>query len=243
MDSKLYLLVCEGPTDILILNKISEKISKDTNTHIQIRELSPQKDATTNRYPNHGWEEVKRWCELYGKSTGITNPFAALSAKQKSWKAQIALAKANGLIIQMDTDIVSFIKDLNPPYSGSTKKARKNFAKKAILQWLEEEILPENIYLLLSTSCSETWILATYDRLHDVFSDLNEHFDYEDIQNVLEYLFNLEYASYVDQVTGKKKLVKDLNVYNTYAKRIADNLEKVCLECEEAEKLQLYLKS
>ena len=270
MGDKLYLLVCEGPTDILVIDKIAKKISEDINTTIRIRELSPQKDATTNRYPSHGWKEVRRWCKVYGKTIDVDdNPFAIL-AQKKNWKTLLKTSNAHGLIIQMDTDIVQYITDLTPNYRGTTKNERKRFAKKAILNWLGEDTLPTEIYLLLSTTSTETWILATHDRVESVFDDLpnNRHlaklkkikwfnpvkqltlidynyqwiefckksnFDYEDIEDVIERLFTLGYCSYIDNETGKKKFSK--SKYMPYAQKIVDNLEKVCLECEEADKL------
>lgn len=235
MASKLYLLVCEGPTDILVIDKIAKKISENIDDTIQVRELSPQKDATTNRYPSHGWEEVKRWCKVYGKTIDAgDNPFAIL-AKKRNWRALVKTSNAHGLIIQIDTDIVQYITDLIPIYHGSTKNERKRFAQKAILNWLGEDTLPNEVYLLLSTSSTETWILATHKRIESVFNDLPTNFDYEDIEDVVERLFTLGYLSYIDKSTGKKKFSK--SNYTPYAKRIIDNLEKVRAECEETEKL------
>jgi hypothetical protein len=238
MSSSLYLLVSEGPTDILVIDKIAKKIAKDQNKQIEIRELSPQKDATTNRYPSHGWEEVRRWCRLYGNTTNMQpNSFEAIAAKRKSWKQQIAIANADGLIIQIDTDIVEYIEDLTPKFSGSTKRSRKNFAQKALLHWLGEATTPNKIYFLLSTSSTETWILAAHDRAEEVFNDLPSGFDFEDIQDVIERLFKLGYASYIDPETQKQKLKKDLNTYKHHAIKIVDNLTRVRSECEEVKKL------
>jgi len=235
MANKLYLLVCEGPTDILVIDKIAKKISENISNSVNIREISPQKDATTNRYPNHGWEAVKRWCKLYGRSIVETgDPLIDFAAKRKSWKAELAISQANGLIIQIDTDIVQYITDLIPNYSGTTKKSRKSFAKKAILNWLGETTKPDEIYLLLSTTSTETWILATHDRIESVFNDLPNDFDFEDIENVIERLFTLGYASYIDS-QGKEKLSK--SDYRPYAQKIIDHLDKVRLECEEVEKM------
>ena len=103
------------------------------------------------------------------------------------------------------------------------------------MNWLGEDTLPTEIYLLLSTTSTETWILATHDRVENVFNDLPDNFDYEDIDDVIERLFSLGYLSYIDTVTEKQKLSK--RNYMPYAQKIVDNLRKVRLECEEAEKL------
>lgn len=243
MSDKIYLLVCEGPTDIQVINKIAKKISATMNDNIIIRELAPQRDQTTRRYPNHGWEEVRKWCKLYGKSDFTDeNPFARL-AQQKNWQALIKASGAEGLIIQMDTDIAQYIDDITPPFTKSTKRARKKFCQKSILTWLGLSDISDNIYFLLSTYSTETWILSTYDRDNLVFNDLEENFDFECIDNSVERLISLGNNSYIDQDTGKEKLVKNLDIYQTYSNNIANNLEKVRSECEEAEKFCSMLES
>jgi len=239
--SKKYLLVCEGPTDIIVIKKIAKKISEVINSEIIIQELSPRRDATTKRYPEHGWEEVKQWCKLYGKnSDNNDNPFAIL-ARSKSWEAQLTISNADALIIQMDTDIVSYITDLATEYSGISKQSRKRFAKNAILSWLGEDTLPSNIYLLLSTQSTETWLLATHERTETIFSSLPDNFDFEDIENIIELLcnLNLTYICYDDN--GRTKLSK--NNYQSYSQRIVNNLQKVRNECEEAENFCSFLEN
>jgi len=236
---KKYLLVCEGPTDILVIKKIARKVSEIIKTEIFIQELSPQRDATTRQYPEHGWVEVRQWCKVYGNNIDTDeNPFAIL-AKKRSWKAQLAITGADALIIQMDTDIVDYITDFGNQYNGSTKRSRKNFAKKAILHWLGESRLPENIYLLLTTYSTETWLLATYERTERVFSNLPENFDFENLDNVIELLCNLGLECYTED--GRKKLSK--NHYMSYAEQIVNNLRKVRAECEEAENFCNFLEN
>jgi len=235
-DKKLYLLVSEGPTDIWVIKEIAKEISNTISNNIEIRELSPQRDATSGRYPDHGWKEVRNWCKLYGNSTESTgDAIMDFAAKRKNWRAEIALSRADALIIQIDTDIVQFITDIIPMYSGTTKVERKGFVRNAILKWLDEDNVPQELFLLLSTYSTETWVLATHQRIEEVFNDLPSDFDFEDIENVLERLFTLEYESYIDPNSGNQKLTK--NKYKNYAKKISENLEKVRSECEEAEKL------
>jgi hypothetical protein len=239
MSSLTYLLVSEGPTDILVIKEIANKISKDTSREIIIQELSPQRDATTNSYPNHGWKEVKRWCSVNGNNIEeVDSPFAVF-AKHKHWRNHIAFA--DGLIIQIDTDIAEYIDDMIPSYSGDTKNTRKNFCKKALLKWLGEMHKPEEIYFLLSTHSTENWVLATHARTEAVFNDLSNTFDFEEITNVVDRLGSLGYTTYVDPSSGKTKLSKDLKLYSTYAKKIKNNLIKVRQECEEAERFYQML--
>lgn len=236
---KKYLLVCEGPTDILVINKIAKKISQSVDVEIEIQELSPQRDATTKRYPNHGWEEVRQWCRLYGTSNIASNSIEALAAKNKNWRTQVALSRAEAIIIQMDTDIVSYITDLATAYAGTTKQARKRFAQNAIVNWLGESSLPDSIYLLLSTQSTETWLLATHERTEEVFSNLSDNFDFEDIDNVIELLCSLNFQCYDD---GNRKKLSKKN-YEPYAMKIIENLQKVRSECDEAENFCTFLEN
>ena len=237
---KKYLLVCEGPTDILVINKIAKKISQSADVQIEIQELSPQRDATTRRYPNHGWEEVRQWCRLYGTSIDITsNSIEALAAKDRNWRTQLALSGAEAIIIQMDTDIVSYITDLATSYAGTTKQARKGFAQNAILNWLGESSLPDSIYLLLSTQSTETWLLATHERTEEVFSNLSDNFDFENIDNVIELLCSLNFQ-YICYDEGNRKKLSKSN-YTPYAMKIIENLQKVRRECDEVEKFCTFL--
>jgi hypothetical protein len=234
--SKKYLLICEGYTDILVIKEIAKHIDSD----IIIQELSPQRDATTRRYPEHGWEEVRQWCRLYGKSLDVdSDSFEALAAKSKSWKAQVDIASADGLIIQMDTDIVEYITDLAHSYNGTTKQARKRYAEKSVLKWLGEETKPDEIYLLLTTYSTETWLLATYERTNDIFNSLPNNFDFENVENVVDLLCSLGLECY--QKGNITKLSK--KGYHIYAARIVENLQNVRRECEEANNFCNFLES
>jgi len=235
MEKLLFLLVCEGPTDILAIDKIAKEISQRIDKDIEIRELSPRRDATTSRYPDHGWEEVRQWCKLYGNTlNNSSNTLEALAARSKNWKALVSMSNANALIIQIDTDIVEYIDEIEPKYGGATKKARKNFVQKAILQWLGEDTIPKKAFLLKSTYSTETWLLATFDKDNTVFNDLADGFDFEEIEDVNQRLFALGFANYIDE-KGKQKLRK-IN-YDNYAVQIASNIDKVREECEEADLL------
>lgn len=243
METIKYLLVTEGPTDFIILKRISNIVSKYTGKNIEFVELSPQKDETTNRYPNHGWKEVRNWCRLYGKNIdNLPNEFVKIAAKNKNWKILVKLANARGIIIQIDTDIVEYIDELNVKYRGSNKLSRKKFCEKAILDWLGEDNLVENLYLIKSTYCTETFILATYPRTNDIFNDLPTSFDYEDVIDVIPRLIKLGFDSYITE-DGVEKLSKDLELYKKYSNAIEQEFENVKLECQEINLLCKELES
>lgn len=239
--SAVYLLVCEGFTDSLVIDKIAKKLGQKLGKSIEIRPIAPQRDATTSRVEDFGWENVRQWCQIYGNSQNIElNSLEALAASRKNWKPLISFSGASGLIIQIDTDIVEQIGDIRPLYSGSTKKARKKFIEKAIITWLGEQDLPTEIFILASTHSTETWILATYDRSNGIFNDLDENFDFEDIQDATNRLLKLGYKCHPE---NEKKINKHESFYIDYANNIAAKITKVRSECEEVEKLCKKLES
>lgn len=73
-DAKVFLLVCEGPTDIEVIKSIAEKVKDNIGTPVEIRELSPTQDKTTGTYPSQGWTAVKSWCETYSINKNIVIP-------------------------------------------------------------------------------------------------------------------------------------------------------------------------
>lgn len=106
---------------------------------------------------------------------------------------------------------------------------------KAILNWLVEINKPEEIHFLLATHSTETWLLSTYERNHPIFSDLTTDFDFEEIENVVDRLVKLGYATHIDRETGRTKLTKHENLYKRYANHLTANLRKVRSECAEVE--------
>lgn len=50
-------IVCEGPTDYIILKKVIDLITNETNYYVQ---LQPEPDLT-GQYGN-GWKGVWKWC-------------------------------------------------------------------------------------------------------------------------------------------------------------------------------------
>lgn len=239
MKPEIYLLVCEGPTDTFVIKEIAKKISDQTGKKIQINLLSPKRDATTKKFPPHGWEEVRAWCDHYGNKP--INPadkslFAHL-ARTKHWRNQVAFVNAKGLIIHIDTDIAHLIYGLPTKFTSGSLVARKRFCTQAILNWLREPTLPKEMHFVLATYSTETWLLATYDRVNTVFGDLPATFNFEEVVDPGERLIILGRQTYTDPATGRIRLNKHESVYKGYAKEIANNLTKVQSECDEVDSL------
>ena len=232
MATKKYLLVCEGPTDFEILSAISKNIENKNGHSIEIVPLSPQIDATSGSYPPHGWTAVRLWCKSNRvKSQGDV---ASLDDKlrevalRKNWLALVAVSGADGLIIQLDTDIAEHIVDLAPPFLGSGV-TRREFCDTAIAKWLGVKKIHPNMFLVLSSHSTETWLLAMHDPEDAVFADLTVPFNYEDIPDPEDRLLVLGYKK------KSGRLHKKPSVYEGYAHTLVGRLTQVRQRCVEAE--------
>ncbi|MEZ8373686.1 hypothetical protein AB6C91_05200 [Vibrio cyclitrophicus] len=237
-----YLLVCEGPTDVAFLKRLASKLGQDLGAEVTIQELSPQKDATTGEWPAHGWNAVRTWCKSWRvkSDADLANipPHFVELAKRRTWKALVQTS-ADGLIIQMDTDIAEDIADLDERYPNTTL-SRREFCEQALFNWINEsETSEEKPVFLLPSYAMETWLLALYDPSENVFSDLDVDFDYEDIVNLEERLISLGFSS--KKKKGVDRLAKKDHRYLNYADRVHGNFQTVKSRCSEAEKFEKFL--
>lgn len=244
-DKYKYLLVSEGPTDIAFLKQLISKLTSDLGSVAEVVELSPQRDATSGEWPAHGWTGVKTWCNSWKVKTEsdlekIPEYFIEL-AKRRNWKSLVATSGADGLIIQMDTDIAEYIRGLGCDFSEFSG-SRREFCQSAIYFWLGESgQATDKPFLLLPSFAMETWLLATHSPASPVFDDLDKPFNYEDIVDLEERLVLLGYSS--KSKKGKKKLAKRESEYIGYADKVHTHFADVTLRCEEANHLDAFIKS
>lgn len=239
-----YLLVCEGPTDIQILQKISQTTVNKNGYKLEIVPLAPQRDATTATFPPHGWSEVRAWCKSNMQKTeaDVAHLPAQLRpiALRKNWKVIAAAAGADGVIVQMDTDIAEQISDLPSSFAASGKN-RRDYCMDGILAWLKEAALDPAMFLVLPTYASETWILATHEPTESVFSDLPKAFSYEDISDAEARLVALGYAS--KRKNGVMRVSKKASHYESHANRVAAALATVRARCPEADAVSVFFEN
>lgn len=225
----------------MVIKEVSSKISSQTGVEIEIVELSPQRDATSGTYPAHGWNAIQSWCKKFSSKSieaiqHLPEPTQRFLQRQ-NWRALVAFNNADGLIIQLDTDIAQDLKDLRTMNAGD---CRMSHCKDTILAWLNEKNLPDDLYLAVTSHALETWLLATYPPQNVVFNDLAAGFDYEDITDVEERLIKLGYPS--KSKRGRQRLKKTpYTIYEPYAKRVAAHLGDVRQRCEAADCLCIHL--
>lgn len=231
-----YLLVCEGASDIALIKAVADRLSIAKKRNIEIKELSPSRDATTLRYPDHGWKEVRNWCRQYGDGAPVSthaNPAMALAfAKanlRKNWSALLKMSQAKGLIIQLDTDIAHDIKVNN--ISGTP--GDRNHCHQAISEWLGFANVPDTVHYLLPSFSTESWILALHDEDHQMFTAIPKPISYESIQDPCNVLIQGGYRSYFHEQKGVQCLSKDYGLFTNYGNAIGDNYKIVADRCPE----------
>lgn len=247
MDELKFLLVAEGPTDIKFIEQLCRKISSDVGKDVKIQELSPQIDATSSNYPPHGWTAVRKWC-LGNRSPAPNSQQAnsnllAVRASRKNWKALLSISKADGLIIQIDSDIAEHINDLPLSFVNSGKD-RRSYCGEALSFWMNEDVEEsKKIITLISTYSLETWLLATHNESDEIFNGLNKPLDYESISNVEALLVAKGYRSKSLGANRGRKLTKRPKDYPEYANEVYANLRTVRLRCPELDRFVSQIES
>jgi len=237
MAKRKFLLVCEGPTDIEILSSVSKALTNINGHSVEIIPLSPQRDATSGQYPRHGWTEVRAWCQTNKRKTAADvasiNPLLRSAILRKNWSFLVQASGADGVIIQIDTDIAGQIIDcpLGRFTTGNIVQ-RKIFTETAILNWLSEPKSPKGIFLILSSYSTETWIMACHSPADSMFTGLPVGFDYEDVHDVEARLITKGYA--IKSKAGVPKLEKKTTLYAGYAKQIISSIVDVRSRCSTA---------
>ena len=212
MPGKTFLLVAEGETDIIIFQAIAGHLNSG-QVPINIKVLAPQIDMTSNGYTSHGFGEVKNWC----------------AANKNRIQMLMDFRGANGLLIQMDTDIALQIN------RGCTKTPRQCCADKLneAFATLNE---PNRCYYILPTQNTETWLLASHDNYTALDSTLQEVTDFESLTDTDGRLGDLGYSGKKIR-TGRKKLSKKPKKYPVYGQRLINNLPLARLRCQELDRL------
>lgn len=224
MSEKLFLLVCEGETDFYIFQALSGHFSTD-EVRLTIKSLSPQLDATSGTYPQHGFGAVLNWC----------------SANKSILQMLIDFEGARALLIQMDTDIA---KQINHSCITQGRSARE-CCEERLNQEMGVMEEPPRCHYILPTQSTETWILASHaDSQCD--EQFNEVGDFELIQNIEQRLIALGYPSKKgkNSLSSSRKLNKQpASRYIEYGKTLAANLTVARQRCAELERLCGLLES
>ncbi len=184
MTEKVYLVVCEGSSDLASIQEIVRKIGSNTGKKTVAKRLMPQLDATTRKYEQAGFEGVKAWCQRMASVWG---------AQGRDYIGMLlALTPATSVIIHLDADIAHLLRVNDRSFEGAIGD-RRRWCEAAIEDWMVSQALREHAYFLIPTWQIETWILATYDSELFEAKGFPHISDYESVTDVEGRLLRLGY--------------------------------------------------
>ena len=224
------LVVCEGSSDLALIEAVVAHAGRLRGKSFRVKELKRERDATSGGFETFGWKEVRRWC------------LRQRHLKQSSGRDEIgqylALAPADCLLIHLDTDIAEEIHQRDG-FAVCPPADRNAHCRHAVGQWLGVHAHKPEIRLILPTHQIETWLLATYDS-----SPLTPAFgpaEYEAIHNVEAHLLGLGY----DEDREKPgRLYKQHALYkddDRYGPRLCRHLALAAERCPELFRFHAHL--
>lgn len=223
MAEKIFLLVCEGETDIYIFKAIAKHLSS-AETLLTVIELAPQLDATSGTYPSHGFGCVLNWC----------------TDNRGRIQMLLDFKGANALFLQMDTDIAG---QANSDCMEQGHSAR-HCCQEKLNQKLATTEEPPRCHYILPTQNTETWILASHEG-----PELDEKSiaisDYELITNTEQRLIALNYKSKkgVSNNAPRKLKKTPASMYKKHGEQLVGNLMLARQRCNELDRLCILLES
>lgn len=223
MVGKIFLLVCEGETDIYIFEALAKHFST-TEIVLTIISLAPQLDATSGTYPSHSFGHVLNWC----------------ADNRSRIQMLLDFKGANALFLQMDTDIAG---QANSDCMEQGLPARRCCQEK-LNQKLATTEEPPRCHYILPTQNTETWILASHEG-----PELDEKSiaisDYELIANTEQRLIALNYKSKkgVNNTAPRKLKKTPASMYKKHGEQLIGNLMLARQRCNELERLCILLES
>jgi hypothetical protein len=232
--TKKILVVCEGPTDFVIIKGIIKYITATSPTPFEIQMLSPQIDATTRQPERQGWTGVKNWCRLNAikdasSMRGLDEKIKQ-AALRRNWESLLLISGSDLLLVHLDTDIAEEI----DKRFDSTKETRRILCERYLNIWLGIKSAKPKCKYLLPTYATETWILATYDskEVPTLFSTTPT--DYEIFDDYEGKLISIGYASRLRN--SKRRLIKKPRKYEVndkYLPRLLGQLSTAASRCNE----------
>lgn len=220
MVEKLFLLVCEGPTDIYIFEALASHFSND-RVNYEIEPLSPEPDATSGTFPAHGYGNVLNWCASNQDEIQLFIDFG--------YKGR----EVERIFIQLDTDIAHKI---NAGCVDQGHSARVCCEQK-LNQKLGTPQEPPRCHYILPTENTETWILASHN-FSAIDDNLKQIENFELITDTEQRLIHqLGYGS------KKRKRKLDKNPATKYrdgekfSKQLVANLSLARQRCAELNRL------
>lgn len=239
--SKNIGIVCEGPTDYIILKGIVDQITGEDNHYMQ---LQPE-DNLTGEYGN-GWKGVWKWCTDHA---GILEKFM-----------RDIIPQLDLIIVQMDGDVARKEREIHCQ-CGTTVCERKGTENPLQCIWLKNNNCPielpcmsheesvegymnhlstliaswlnqkNGVCIVIPCDSTDTWVVAAYDKLEGI----------EMMEDPWTTIISKGKAYHGIRISGHKKR---LLVYRQFVSEVCKNWEEVKNLCISAarfeEKIKMY---
>lgn len=238
--SKSIGIVCEGPTDYILLKRIVDQITREENEYMQ---LQPE-DNLTGEYGN-GWKGVWKWC--------IDN-----RAIKGDFMKDI-IPKLDLLIVQMDGDVARKEKEIhclcrttvcelkNKQNSLECTKIKSGecpvelpctahvasvegyieHLTYLITSWLNQQ---NGVCIVIPCDSTDTWVVAAYDKLRDI----------EQIEDPWANIISRGKTYHDIRIPGHKKR---LAIYRQFATEVCNNWEDIKRVCRSAKQFEDNIKA
>lgn len=235
-------IVCEGPTDFIILKNVIDKITGEDNYYVQ---LQPEPDLT-GAYGN-GWKGIWKWCND--------------NAKIKNKIMKDIEPALDILVIQMDGDVsrkekivhcwcdstdCEYKGDRNPLKCDANQEMREacpivlpckdhghsiesymEHLNGLIKMWIKDT---KDTCIVVPCDSTEAWVIAAYDGTEEA----------ESIEDPwIQIIAKGKYYHDI-RISGDKKRKR---VYEQFAKTVCANWERVVELCISAEGFEKEIKS
>lgn len=226
--SKNIGIVCEGPTDYIILKEVVDRITGEDNQYMQ---LQPE-DTLTGEYGN-GWKGVWKWCADH---TGILERFM----KDIIPQLDMLIVKMDGDVARKEKEVhclcsttVCELKETVNPIECARVKRKEcpielpcesheesisgyiDHLTALIASWLVQR---NGVCIVIPCDSTDTWVTAAYDKLEDV----------EMVEDPWTNIISKGKAYHGIRIPGHKKRAL---IYRQFAPEVCNNWEEVKKLC------------
>lgn len=230
-------IVCEGPTDYVILKAVIDLITGEHNDYVQ---LQPEPDLT-GRYGN-GWKGVWKWCCDNAKIRRqlMRNIDPALdflviqmdgdvSRKEKSVHCQCPSVSCThkGLRNPLECDTQQFVREICPihlpcPSHSASVSGYMEHLENLLAMWLRET---DDTCIVIPCDSTEAWIVAAYDHLAGI----------ESVKNPWDNIIAKKKSYHDIRISGGKKHIR---IFELFASVVCENWQQVTKLCQSAKKFE-----
>lgn len=231
-------IVCEGPTDYILLKEVIDEITARDNRYVL---LQPEPDLT-GQYGN-GWKGVWKWCLDHAL---IKEPFMKgidpaldilviqmdgdVSRKEKAVHCfcQSALCQYKDVFNPIECDMKKQVRESCPivlpctEHDGSVKSYMEHL-ENLISMWLLHNL--HDTCIVIPCDSTESWVLAAYDGNKDA----------EKIEDPWKNVISRKKYYHGIRVSGSKK---STHIYRQFAEVVCANWEQVSQLCLSAKKFE-----